>query len=153
MQITIEGTTKEIADLVSEVQNRLLKKFQVSISTKDVSQAVLKAMNDNLLNPGSATNTSSYYEEIIKGQRKAINMCELMIANTTKNAGMTLAYIGTSHPAFEVVFKYFVHQNYPDLKKRLLLPGTNRVYDDKSTSSIRYHSSYFDIQEALNRTK
>lgn len=48
MQITIEGTAKEIADLVSEVQNQLLKKFQVSTSTKDVSQAVLKAMNDNL---------------------------------------------------------------------------------------------------------
>lgn len=139
----------EIAQALLPDLEQAIKRYGVPSKIYTDSPLTINPIRDH----GSATNDISYYEEIIKGQRKAINMCELMIANTTQNAGMTLAYIGTSHPAFEVVFKYFVHQNYPDLKKRLLLPRTNRVCDDKSTSSIRYHSSYFDIQEALNRTK
>lgn len=99
---------------------------QRSIAMLEISQELFPDLKRMKRNEGSLMNDDSYYEELIKGQRKATNMCELMIANTTKNAGMVLAYIGTSHPAFEIVFKYFVHQDYPDLKKRLLRPLQNK---------------------------
>lgn len=64
-----------------------------------------------------------YYEEIIQGKRKPKNATESVISKTRTNAGMALAFIGLKHPAFETVFKYFVAQNYPNLKQRLLLPS------------------------------
>ena len=64
-----------------------------------------------------------YYEELIQGKRKPKDATESVISRTHTNAGMTLAFIGLKHPAFETVFKYFVAQNYPDLKQRLLLPS------------------------------
>jgi len=76
-----------------------------------------------------------YFEEIIQGKRKPKNATESVISRTKKDAGMVMAYIGIDHPAFETVFKYFVSQNYPDLRQRLHLTS-------KSPSSGRCNEKF-----------
>lgn len=122
-------------------EGALITKFVVNNQSNETEETYLsKIMNEELeqlasSGTGLKYNTSkedikevinrikenSYYEEIINLERKPLNPCEIMISRTKKNAGMGLAYIGLDHPAFKVVFKYFVNQNYPDLKKKLML--------------------------------
>ena len=107
--LTYGSTKEEIEKAMREIKNHS------SLKSQCVTVQSIK-------NGDESTSSNTYYEEIIQGQRRPQDIAEAVIARTSQNAGMVLAFIGIDHPAFKLVFNHFVAHDYPDLKKRLFLP-------------------------------